>query len=259
MQQQFFFNPASAQAQKLTTSIQALELENEVWYIPPTIAAENEEDCGDYSNALQLVRDIKLNKGLRHWADLTGTFITGDFIEAFFTHFNVHAKCLYIDHYVLSENNIDSLALLLDNGYVDRIELMISDYWFRHNLQDLVPYIYLKLKGNNRFQMGVSRTHKKLVCFKTDNDTHIVIHGSANLRSSDADEHLMIEANEFLFNRLVPRIQAKIARYRTINEIALSHIENQELSQKEISNQLRQMSSLSRNESWQVDQESLRV
>jgi hypothetical protein len=255
MNYQFGF--VSKPPETLVQKVDALGLANEAWYIPPTVAPERGDNFGDYRYALELIKSLRFDCGLRHWADLTGTFIVGDFIEAMFTHFNLHTEVLYIDHYNLSENNIDSLVLLLDKGYVDRIEMMISDYWFRTEIHDLVPYAYDKLGKTGRFQLGVNRTHKKLVCFMTDKGAHVVIHGSANLRSSDADEHLMIEDNEELYKRVVPRIQAKIARYKTINETVLAKTVG--IQGKDLINQLRQTRCLTRSESWQVDQDHTKV
>ena len=52
---------------------------------------------------------------------------------------------------------------------------------------------------DNRFQLAVAGVHTKTVHFRTYDGMSMVIHGSANLRSSGNVEHITIEENEQMY------------------------------------------------------------
>ena len=88
----------------------------------------------------------------------------------------------------LSQDNIDSLANLLDWGYIDELNLIVSAYWFSHERWSLVPYCYERLDKEDKFQLAVAGIHTKTCQFETLGGKRIVIHGSANLRSSGKED-----------------------------------------------------------------------
>ncbi len=79
-----------------------------------------------YKNAVDLARDLKLDFGQRIDCIVNGSFIFGDFIEAFVTTHNVKCKKMTISTLSFSQENIDSLKNLLDGNFVD--ELNIGDF-----------------------------------------------------------------------------------------------------------------------------------
>lgn len=171
-----------------------------------------------YENALSLAQHLTLEKGQRANIIVSGAFIFGDFIEAYITHHMAKVKRMTISTLSLSQENIDSLQNLLDNGYLEHLDLIISAYFYAHERHALVPYLYEHLDHQNRFQLSVCGTHMKTVHFETTGGKKIVIHGSANLRSSANIEQFTIEENPALFDFYEDISQKIIAKFKTINK-----------------------------------------
>ena len=62
--------------------------------------------------------------------------------------------------------------------------MLLSIYFYANEKYQLIPYLRKKLDVNNRFQLAIAGIHTKIVQFETNDGQKIVIHGSANLRSS---------------------------------------------------------------------------
>ena len=189
-------------------------------YITPPETPKQDSAFIKYENAEKLARKIDCDK--RTFVVVNGSFILGDFIEAFIVENDFHIKRMIISTLSLSENNVDSLKNLLEGEYIDQLDLLVSDYFF-HSEADghgnsLMPYIYQELDTDNRFQLAVSRSHTKATMFETHCGKKIVIHGSANLRSSANLEQIMIENNADLYDFLEKEIyQPIIDKYWTVD------------------------------------------
>jgi hypothetical protein len=187
-------------------------------YIKPPKSVEISEHNLAYANAEDLAKSIKKLKDHRYFVIVNGSFIFGDFIEAFITLNNLHVKNLTISTLSLNENNVDSLANLLNGEYVDQLNLIVSDYFYSHERSNLVPYLNKELDKGNKFQLAAASTHCKLCIFETYCGHYVVIHGSANLRSSSNIEQFVIEENKELYdfnNRYQDRI---LKKFKTINK-----------------------------------------
>ncbi len=116
----------------------------------------------------------------------------------------------------LCQNNVDSLANLINGNYIEELNLIVSDYFYSHERHGLIPYIYEKLDKENKFQLSVAGTHCKICIFETFCGKYVLIHGSANLRSSGNIEQIVIEENKklYLFNDEYQ--QQIIEKYKTI-------------------------------------------
>ncbi|WP_286847065.1 hypothetical protein [Proteiniphilum sp. UBA5463] len=171
-----------------------------------------------YSNAQKLARDIKLDTGIRYDAIVAGNFIFGDFIEAFITHNNAKCTEMTISTLSLDQNNVDSLVNLMEGKFVDNLNMIVSDYFFAHERKSLIPYIYDKLDIDDRFQLASAGSHTKIVLFETAGKKKIVIHGSANLRSSSNIEQFTIEENPGLYDFHLCYHKEIIEKYKTINK-----------------------------------------
>ena len=156
--------------------------------------------CVRYDNADALAREIKFKSGMRYDMFVSGSFIFGDFIEAFLRHNNCKAVQMTIGTLSMSKENVDSLFLLMDLGFIDNLRLMVSDYFYGHERREIVPYIYKTLDIDNRFQLGVARIHTKTCHFESLGGKKIVMHASANLRSSGNVEQMTIEENPELYD-----------------------------------------------------------
>ena len=187
-------------------------------YIKPKISNDLPNHKIKYSNALKLAKDIRLEKLSRYDCIVAGNFIFGDFIEAFITHNNAKCKKLTISTLSLDQNNVDSLANLINSNFVDELNLIISDYFYAHEKRSLVPYLYDKLDIDNKFQLAAAGTHTKIVLIETLGGKKIVIHGSANLRSSSNIEQFTIEENNELYDFHLEYHEKIIERYGTINK-----------------------------------------
>lgn len=148
-----------------------------------------------YKNAIKAVKDIKLSENSFMFLD--GSFVFGDFIEAFFVNKNLHTKELTISTLSLSENNIYSLRNLLEGGYVDKLNIIVSDYFYSHERQKAIKLMKSELKNTN---IVVARIHTKIVIFKTDEGDNLVFEGSANLRSSGNLEQITVLKDKKVYN-----------------------------------------------------------
>jgi len=190
----------------------------ETRYIKPPRTKEIPEHRLKYKNAEELAKKLVIEEASRYFVIVDGRFIFGDLIEAMVVHNNWLVKKMTISTLSMSQNNIDSLANLLNGGYLEELNLIISDYFFSHERHALIKYAYDILDVDNKFQMAVASTHCKLCIFELENGRKIVIHGSANLRSSSNIEQLVIEESKQLYdfnNEYQDRI---INVYKTINK-----------------------------------------
>lgn len=172
-----------------------------------------------YDKAAAFARELgMLNEGERIDTIISGKFIMGDFIEAYFVEHDMHTERLLISTLSYNENNVDSLRNLLEGGYVDRLDMVVSAYFFAHERNTLIRYAYEQLDDeSNRFQLAVCNAHSKTYQWITDEGQHIVCHGSANLRSGANFENMVFEENAQTFQffadfyddilRLYPTIQ----------------------------------------------------
>lgn len=195
-------------------------IQTESRYLEPVVCHEIPDEFLFYEKARQLALSTKITKDCcqRHWLD--GSFIFGDFIEALFVENNIHTELLSIGTLGMSIENVDSLRNLMEGGYVDRLELIISAYLFSHELYGVIPYLFQNL-DNGRFQLAVAGYHGKICLFKTDGGKHVVIHGSANLRSSSNIEHFMIQESEALYQCDLGVHRRIVDKFAMINQESL--------------------------------------
>lgn len=155
-----------------------------------------------YKNAKELAKEIQIKQNERYFCIIDGSFIFGDFIEAFIYERAMKVKELTLSTLSMSQENIDSFYNLMKNGYIEKLNIIVSDFFYSHERHNLVKYMYDKLDINDRFQLSVCRTHTKICIFETEMNggRKYVIHGSANLRSSDNIEQFMIEENSELYD-----------------------------------------------------------
>ncbi len=174
-----------------------------------------------YKYAQALADDIEIPKeGGRVFCLISGRFIFGDFIEALCVKHNWLVDDMTISTLSMSQDNVDSLANLLNGGYVAKLNLIVSDYFYSHERgkSGLMPYIYEKLDIDNKFQLASASVHTKIVLIKTSCGKHLTIHGSPNLRTSDNIEQFMLEncVDLYEFNKIWH--ESIIDCYKTINK-----------------------------------------
>lgn len=173
-----------------------------------------------YENAVKLARELRLDFGERADVVVNGSFIFGDFIEAYLIAQKAVCKRMIVSTLSLSENNVDSFHNLMAKGWIERLDLVISHYFYSHERYKLIPYVYKRLDIDDKFQMAVAFVHTKVIAFETRGGRKIVIHGSANLRSSGNVEAFTIEENPELYDFYVGIYDGIIERYATVNKVS---------------------------------------
>ena len=176
------------------------------------------EDFVLYDNAQKMARELRLGFGERFDAFVSGSFIFGDFIEAYLTTQNACAKRMTISTLSMSQNNVDSLHTLMEKGNIEELNLIISVYFWGNERSSLIPYIYKQLDIGDRFQLAVEGVHTKTVNFETLGGRKIVLHGSANLRSSGNIEQFTMEENPELYDFYDEHFNRILDKYATIRK-----------------------------------------
>lgn len=152
-----------------------------------------------YKYAEQLVKDIGIIEPGEHInAIVSGNFIAGDLIEAYLSTNNLTATEIIIATLSMSRENVDSLKNIQDYFLSGRMGLIISDFFFSHERKSGVEDIINNLSDGN-FYFAVAGIHTKITLIKTECGQHIVIGGSANLRSSLNIEQITIDNCETLY------------------------------------------------------------
>jgi len=187
-------------------------------YMKPVKVPGIAENKIKYEKAEQLAKSLKIGKNTTQMCLVSGAFIFGDFIEAFVTLNNIHIKRMIISTLSLSQENVDSLNLLCTGGYVDKLDLIVSTFYYSHERHALIPYIYKELDRKDKFQLAVADVHTKICIFETYNGGFVVIHGSANLRSSNCVEQFVIEENKDRYDFLEEFHTDVIEKFKTINK-----------------------------------------
>ena len=203
------------------------EEQENVRILPPRMDIKTISHKILFENAEMFADQIDLSPGARTFAWVSGNFIFGDIIEALITKRRVGIKKLYIMTLSISQENIDSLknVMLLMGNELEKIVMVISGYQYSHEKYNLIPYLYQELDDpSNRFQVVFGSWHNKIICIETVHGHHIIIHGSANMRSSNSIEQLMVEVDDhdlYQFNAdLIDNIADK---FGTINHSADYH------------------------------------
>lgn len=171
-----------------------------------------------WRNARRTAGKIHLEPGFCYFGIIDGSFIFGDLIEALFTQKLIRAFRMDITTLSMSQENVDSLATLLLKGYIRELNLTVSDYFYAHERNQLIPYIHRELDIDNRFQLAVSGNHTKVVVAKLTNGIHLCIHGSANLRSSGNIEQIMIQDSKEIYDFITETNDRVIEKFKTINK-----------------------------------------
>ena len=175
-----------------------------------------------FENAEEFAKQIDLTPGSRTFAWLSGSFIFGDIIEALVTARNVTVKKLYISSLSFSQDSIDSLRNVMDymGDELESMVLIFSGYQYSHEKFNLVPYMYRTLDNpRNNVQIAFGGWHSKIITLETLLGNTITIHGSANLRSSNSVEQVMVEINNKELHEFNANIMQNIVdRFGTINK-----------------------------------------
>jgi hypothetical protein len=139
-------------------------------------------------NARFLLPHLPVHPDDRTHAILRGDFVLCDLIPMLLEH---AGRCdhLHIATLGLSAANAEQLAQLHARGLIGSITLAVSHYFAQVDKTTTYREVQTRLDGIAR--IIVTRTHAKVICLPTASG-HYVIEGSANLRSSDNTEQIVI-------------------------------------------------------------------
>jgi len=154
-----------------------------------------------YERAADLAAALPdLEEGDALFAVVSGNFIFGDLLESLMVEKNYYAEEMAVATLSLGKDNVDSLHNLQAGDYLGRLSLVVSDFWYAHERRPGggVPYIEKTLNHPN-FSFAAAGIHTKVTLIRTACDRHLVLHGSANLRSSRNVEQFVIENNRNLY------------------------------------------------------------
>lgn len=146
----------------------------------------------------QLIRPENAQAVLAHLPDhpaerthciLRGDFVLCDLIPAII---QASGPCghLRIATLGLSVANADTLACLVERGFVDQLTLVVSHYFQQVDKATVFRAVENRLRGLAR--LVITRCHAKVICLPLETGDTYVIEGSANLRSSDNLEQIAI-------------------------------------------------------------------
>jgi hypothetical protein len=175
-----------------------------------------------YEHAMDFARDIEFRDGMRVFAFVSGNFIFGDLIEALVDLRKISIKTITVQTLSVSEENIDSFKNVMDMcPFLERFDLILSAYFWSYNQGKqggLVPYLYETLDENDVFQVAFAGVHTKIVTIETVRGHKLVMHGSANMRSSRNVEHIVLEDDPELFDYIEEFAGRIIEAYGTIDK-----------------------------------------
>ena len=120
---------------------------------------------------------------------LRGDFVLCDLIPAIIA---TRGRCqhLRIATLGLSVGNADTLATLVERGAVARLTLVVSHYFQQVDKATVFRAVAARLSGVA--SVVITRCHAKVICLPMESGEAFVIEGSANLRSSDNTEQMVI-------------------------------------------------------------------
>lgn len=120
---------------------------------------------------------------------LRGDFVLCDLIPAII---EARGRCpvLRVATLGLSAANADALACLVERGRIGRLTVVVSHYFAQVDKATVFRAVQARLEGVGR--LAVTRSHAKVICLPTERGDSFTIEGSANLRSSDNLEQMLI-------------------------------------------------------------------
>lgn len=155
-----------------------------------------------YEHAQDFARALTIDGGTETFAYVAGGFVFGDFLEALVEERRISVRRLGMQMLSLNDENIDSLRNVVEMCGTERLDLVLSGYWFATEMRKggLVGYLFdqLDLEGLE-LHVAIAEMHCKVVTVETWAGNHLTMSGSANLRSSNSVEQIHITPDDGLF------------------------------------------------------------
>jgi len=204
------FEPMPAKVEPTETAVYS----RPVVFAPQTVC---------YEHAEEFAGDIKLDNATETFAFVSGNFVFGDFVEALVDTGKLNVRRMGVQTLSLNDENIDSVRNICEWEGVERLDIVLSDYWFAHERKagGLVDYLFdeLDIEGLD-LHVAFCGTHAKVWTFETRAGNVLTIHGSANLRSSRNVEQLHISPDRGLFEFCDGMLKRMVEVYDVVNQDA---------------------------------------
>lgn len=175
-----------------------------------------------YEHVRDFVDGLDLSEGYRAFAFVSGNFVFGDVLEAMVERRKVAPRLMTVQTLSMSEENVDSLRNVVDmmGGRLERLRIVLSVYFWGHEHRpgQLVPYLHERLDVPGLdLDVAFASIHTKIVTMETLSGHHLVMDGSANLRSSRNVEQVRVECDDGLYAFVEGFADRVFAAYSTIN------------------------------------------
>lgn len=135
--------------------------------ITPRLNVKNVCQHVAYKNAREMARQIDLREGCRTFAWVSGDFIFGDLLEALILEKHISPKKIYICSLGMSQENIDSLENIIRATKLEQLTILLSGYFYSHEKERLIPYMYEHLDVGEITQVAFSNYHCKIIAVET--------------------------------------------------------------------------------------------
>jgi hypothetical protein len=148
------------------------------------------------------VLDVLPAEGESLHAIMTGLYDLMHLLVVLLQRFDSPCATLRVGTLSLSRRNVQEMAALLDDGRVQRLDLLTSDFFRRHD-DDIFNELVQEFHSRGQ-RVASSRSHAKVVTMALEDGRRYVLEGSANLRTNhnleqfclarDADLHEVYDA-----------------------------------------------------------------
>jgi len=168
-----------------------------------------------WTHAEKLAKEIKLTKDSNYFIIVSGKFVLGDLYGYLLKENDLVAERMDISTLSYNRYNLLAFEQMIKKGHVKKLNLITSQYFFRHYRASLIQETYETLDKYD-FQLAVTRSHCKVATIKTECGLHIVMHGSANCRSAACDEQIQITEDKSLYDFYTEYNDSIINNHKTI-------------------------------------------
>ena len=173
-----------------------------------------------FEHAREMAREMVLDNEHETFAFVSGNFVFGDLLEALVEQRRLSVRSLGIHTLSLNRENIDGIRNVLEMQPVERLDVILSNYWYAHELNTgLVGYLFEELDLDHlELRVAFAGTHCKVVTVETLRGNVLTMHGSANLRSSGNIEQLHISPDRGLWEFCEGMNQRILDAYDVMNQ-----------------------------------------
>lgn len=172
-------------------------------YLLPRIYEKTIKTPVTFDYAVDFAKSFNLKPGYREMCFVSGNFIFGDVLEALVGLEKVDLKRLTIQTLTFSQENVDSLWNVCDmSPNLEALRIIAGGYFWAHEHKPggVIPYLLQELDQGDVLDIAFAAIHTKMISFETVDGLKVVMHGSANLRSSRSIEQVMVEVDDSLYD-----------------------------------------------------------